>query len=68
MVKVLMKSGVVKEVSAKDAKLLVLVKRATLVAEEPEVKAEHGPEAEAQEAQDAKPKRAYKRKDMAAEK
>jgi hypothetical protein len=68
MVKVLLKSGVVKEVSAKDAKLLVLVKRATLVAEEPEAKAEHNPEAEAQESGDAKPKRAYKRKDMAAEK
>jgi hypothetical protein len=67
MVKVLMKSGAIKEVSEKDAKLLVLVKRATLVAEEPEVKAEHSPEAEAQEVQDAKPKRAYKRKDMAAE-
>ena len=40
MVKVLLKSGVVKEVSAKDAKLLVLVKRATLVAEEPEEKTE----------------------------
>jgi hypothetical protein len=60
MVKVLMKSGAIKEVSAKDAKLLVLLKRATLVAEESE--------AEAQEVQDAKPKRAYKRKDMAAEK
>jgi hypothetical protein len=59
MVKVLMKSGVVKEVSAKDAKLLVLVKRATLVAEEPESKTDE---------QDDKPKRAYKRKDMAAEK
>jgi hypothetical protein len=40
MVKVLLKSGVVKEVSEKDAKLLVLVKRATLVAEEPEEKTE----------------------------
>jgi hypothetical protein len=68
MVKVLMKSGAIKEVSEKDAKLLVLVKRATLVAEEPEAKAEHSPESEAQEAQESKPKRAYKRKDMAAEK
>jgi hypothetical protein len=35
-----LKSGAIKEVSAKDAKLLVLVKRATLVAEEPESKTE----------------------------
>jgi hypothetical protein len=68
MAKVLMKSGAIKEVSAKDAKLLVLLKHATLVAEESEVKAEHNPEAEAKEVQAAKPKRAYKRKDMAAEK
>jgi hypothetical protein len=60
MVKVLLKSGVVKEVSAKDAKLLVLVKRATLVAEESESKTD--------KQGDDKPKRAYKRKDMAAEK
>jgi hypothetical protein len=60
MVKVLMKSGAIKEVSEKDAKLLVLVKRATLVAEEPESKTD--------EQGDDKPKRAYKRKDMAAEK
>jgi len=59
MVKVLLKSGVVKEVSEKDAKLLVLVKRATLVAEEPEEKTD--------KQGDDKPKRAYKRKDMAAE-
>jgi hypothetical protein len=60
MVKVLMKSGAIKEVSEKDAKLLVLVKRATLVAEEPEAKTD--------DQADDKPKRAYKRKDMAAEK
>lgn len=36
MVKILLKSGVIKNVSAKDAKLLVLVKRGTLVQEEPE--------------------------------
>jgi hypothetical protein len=60
MVKVLMKSGAIKEVSEKDAKLLVLVKRATLVAEESEAKTD--------DQADDKPKRAYKRKDMAAEK
>jgi hypothetical protein len=36
MVKILLKSGAIKEVSEKDAKLLVLVKRGTLIPEEPE--------------------------------
>jgi hypothetical protein len=55
-----LKSGAIKEVSAKDAKLLVLVKRATLVAEEPESKTD--------EQGDDKPKRAYKTKVLKAEK
>jgi hypothetical protein len=60
-------TGATRHYSDRDAKLLVLVKKGVIV--EPE-KAEEAPAAEPDnttEADEAKPKRAYKRKDLRAE-
>jgi hypothetical protein len=65
MVKVLMKSGAIKEVSAKDAKLLVLVKRGTIVDSDIQPKAVQA-EAVEQKEEAEKPKRTYQRKDLKA--
>jgi hypothetical protein len=68
MVKVRLKSGVVREYSDRDARLLVLVKKGTIVTDEPtpspvqstvENSAVETPTPE-------KPKRAYSRKDLKA--
>jgi hypothetical protein len=59
-------SGVTRQYSDRDAKLLVLVKKGVIVEAEPE----QAPQVEAQEPQqtdESKPKRAYKRKDLRAE-
>jgi hypothetical protein len=60
-----LKSGAIKEVSAKDAKLLVLVKRGTIVESETETKAIQA-EAVEQKEEAEKPKRTYQRKDLKA--
>jgi len=61
MVKVLLKSGQIREYSERDARLLVLVKRGTIVDSEIEPKA-----IQAEKEQAEKPKRTYSRKDMKA--
>jgi hypothetical protein len=57
---VLLKTGVTREYSERDAKLLVLVKKGVIVEEQP-------PEDSEAESQQTKPKRQYKRKDLSAE-
>jgi len=61
MVKVLLKSGQIREYSDRDARLLVLVKRGTIVDSEIEPKA-----IQAKKKQAEKPKRTYQRKDLKA--
>ena len=66
MVKVLLKSGQIREYSDRNARLLVLVKRGTIVDSEIQSKAVQAEAAEEKE-QDEKPKRTYNRKDLKAE-
>jgi hypothetical protein len=65
MVKVLLKSGQIREYSDRDARLLVLVKRGTIVDSEIEPKAVQA-EAVEQKEESEKPKRTYQRKDLKA--
>jgi hypothetical protein len=65
MVKVLLKSGQIREYSERDARLLVLVKRGTIVDSEIEPKAVQAQAAEEKE-ESEKPKRTYSRKDLKA--
>jgi hypothetical protein len=68
MVKVRLKSGVVREYSDRDARLLVLVKKGTIVTDEPaslpvRLPVENPPD----ETPTPEKKRTYKRKDLKAE-
>jgi hypothetical protein len=65
MVKVLLKSGQIREYSDRDARLLVLVKRGTIVEPETQTKAVQA-EAVEQKEESEKPKRTYSRKDLKA--
>jgi len=65
MPKVLLKSGQIREYSDRDARLLVLVKRGTIVEPETETKAVQA-EAVEQKEEAKNPKRTYSRKDLKA--
>ena len=65
MVKVLLKSGQIREYSDRDARLLVLVKRGTIVDSDIQPKAVKA-EAVEQKEEAEKPKRTYSRKDLKA--
>jgi hypothetical protein len=65
MVKVLLKSGQIREYSDRDARLLVLVKRGTIVDSDIQPKAVQAEAIERKE-QAEKPKRTYNRKDLKA--
>jgi hypothetical protein len=65
MPKIRLKSGEVREYSARDARLLVLVKRGTLVDDESDSKSIQLDAVEQKEINE-KPKRTYSRKDLKA--
>jgi hypothetical protein len=65
MVKVLLKSGQIREYSDRDARLLVLVKRGTIVDSDIQPKAVQAESVERKEEAE-KPKRTYSRKDLKA--